>query len=116
MQKLQPKNEELYIAAGQAQQAMGNSEKALESYQQAIKVNGGEGTRAWDAYLKIGDLFRQMQDYGQALKALDAAVELAPEEAEPRIQRGAIHQATDNYDASEMVYSWCHELRVSHAD
>jgi len=38
LQKIQPKNDELFIAAGQAQQSMGNAEGALEEYQKAINV------------------------------------------------------------------------------
>ena len=38
LQKIQPKNDELFIAAGQAQQSMGNAEGALEEYQKAASV------------------------------------------------------------------------------
>ena len=38
LQKLQPKNHELFVAAGQAQQALGNAENALDEYQKAISA------------------------------------------------------------------------------
>jgi len=38
LQKMQPKNHELYVAAGQALQKTGNSEGALSQFQKAISV------------------------------------------------------------------------------
>jgi hypothetical protein len=38
LQKLQPKNHELYVAAGQAAQAFGNAQGALDEFSKALGV------------------------------------------------------------------------------
>lgn len=40
LQKMQPKNHELFVAAGQALQSMGKAEGALEEYKRALSVIG----------------------------------------------------------------------------
>jgi tetratricopeptide (TPR) repeat protein len=56
---------------------MGKYQEALDDYNMAIQVDGGKGPRAYEVYLKMGDVLKTAGDFSQALQAYDAAVQIA---------------------------------------
>ncbi len=56
---------------------MGKHQEALDDFNMAIQVDGGKGPRAYEVYLKMGDVLRSAGDFAQALQAYDAAVQIA---------------------------------------
>lgn len=102
LQKLQPKNHELYVAAGQAQYSMGKAESALEMYQKAIAViEPKDRKKQADPYEKIGELFKSLGDFAQAKTAFDSALEADPNKVSVLVLRGTMNQEHDAYQAAE---------------
>ena len=115
LQKIQPDNFELCIAAGQAQQSLGNSQAALDEYNKAAKVQGGKGPKAYEPYFKMGELLNQVGDKVQAISAYQEALRLSPKEVQVLIARGNLHQASDGYFQAEEDFALAVKLAPDNA-
>jgi tetratricopeptide (TPR) repeat protein len=93
LQKIQPDNFELFIASGQALQSMGKAQQALDEYNKAVSLQGGQGPRAWEPYYRMAELLNQAGDKVQAFGAYKHALNLAPGETQLYISRGQLYQA-----------------------
>ena len=112
MQGITPNNHELYIAAGQVLQKMGKAEDALQEYLKAIEVlkpgkedrgpvQGDSKKKMAEPYEKIGELFKSIGDYAQALTAFDTALEKDPTRVSTLLMRGTLAQEHEAYQKAE---------------
>ncbi|KAJ1495579.1 glycosyl transferase family 41-domain-containing protein [Baffinella frigidus] len=115
LQKIQPDNFELFIAAGQSQQSLGNAQAALEQYNMAATAQGGKGPRAYEPYSRMGDLLNQFGDKVQALDAYKEALRLSPKEVQVLISRGNLHQSSDGYFEAERDFAQAVKLEPGNA-
>jgi tetratricopeptide (TPR) repeat protein len=57
-------------------QYMGKYQEALDEYNIAVQLDGGKGPRAYEVYVKMGEVLQAAGDLAQALQAYDAAVSI----------------------------------------
>ncbi|MEM9265204.1 MAG: tetratricopeptide repeat protein [Cyanobacteria bacterium P01_F01_bin.13] len=77
MSDLSPDLSIVYHNSGNAYEALGDAENAIESYSQAIRLN----PRYIDAYTAQGLLYIKLQNYTQAIKHMSHVIQLQQENA-----------------------------------
>jgi tetratricopeptide (TPR) repeat protein len=81
-----PQNDGAYVNRGIAYRRLGDIDRAIRDYDQAIRVN----PRAADAFNNRGNAFRARQEHERAMRDYDEAIRLDPHYAHALNNRGII--------------------------
>jgi tetratricopeptide (TPR) repeat protein len=84
---LDPNNDGAYVNRGIAYRRIGDYERALSDYGQAIHLN----PTAADAFNNRGNAYRDLRDFDKAVRDYDEAIRLNPEYAHAYNNRGVVY-------------------------
>ena len=118
-----PQNDGAYVNRGIAYRRLGEIERAIRDYDQAIRVN----PRAADAFNNRGNAFRAHDEHERAVRDYDEAIRLDPHYAHALNNRGIIflelgdaNRAIEDFDraiAEDGTYANAFRNRgIAHAD
>jgi tetratricopeptide (TPR) repeat protein len=97
---LDPSIPGLETMAGQARDALGDTEAALPAFQAALREN----PRDFTANLYLGTMRMKQRDFASARPMLELAVELQPASAQARLELAKLNGMTGNYaEAAKML-------------
>ena len=85
---LQPGSYDLRLDLGRAWQALGETQKAEQEYQQALSLDPGQRR----AYLLLIELYRSKGDYARAIPLARRLAEQLPDDADVRSQLDALYK------------------------
>jgi tetratricopeptide (TPR) repeat protein len=83
---LDPRNDGAFVNRGIAHRRVGDLERAVRDYDEAIRLN----PRAADAFNNRGNAFRDLDDFARAIRDYDEAIRLNPGYAQAYSNRGII--------------------------
>ena len=87
--ELEPSNESSYLELAKAYMLSGNEEHAIETYQLATKRNP---EKLWPL-LRLANLYTDLEEYQNALKQFQKALELAPGNEKIQMSISKIHES-----------------------
>lgn len=109
---LNPKVVEDYIKRGNAYSYIGEHDKAIADYDQAIKLKPNYAK----AYYNRGNAYRDKVDFDKAIADYTKAIELKPDYTEAYYNRGKLYDATDACNKAIEDFSAVIKLDPEHAD
>ncbi len=109
---LNPKVVEDYIKRGNAYSSIGEHDKAIADYDQAIKLKPNYAK----AYYNRGNAYRDKVDFDKAIADYTKAIELKPDYAEAYYNRGKLYDEAEAYDKAIEDFSAVIKLDPEHAD
>jgi len=93
-----PRDDDLWVALGDAHRGAGEFEPAMKSYEQAIRLNYG----AYEPHMKLGTLLMENGKTGRALTEFEVAVKYSDRDAMARYNYGlALYEMGRKSDALE---------------
>lgn len=92
---------EVWIQAGEAQNALGDVDEALASYQEAISLEPNYAK----AYADIGNIYVYQEEYERALEYLDIAVDKVSDDSDIYYNRGLAQFRLENYTEAHDDFS-----------
>lgn len=107
-----PKIVENYIKRGNAYNYIGEHDKAITDYDQAIKLKPNYAK----AYYNRGNAYRDKVDFDQAIADYTKAIELKPDYVEAYYNRGKLYHEINAYDKAIEDFSAVIKLEPEHAD
>lgn len=90
----EPNESILHDALGDAYWLRGENERAEHEWQQALRINPGF-VRPLNA---LGALYARQRRFDEALRYLDRAIALTPNDADAHMNRGAVYAETGQFD------------------
>ncbi len=109
---LNPKVVEDYIKRGNAYSYIGEHDKAIADYDQAIKLK----PHCAKAYYNRGNAYQDKVDFDKAIADYTKAIELKPDYTEAYYNRGKLYDATDACNKAIEDFSAVIKLDPEHAD
>ncbi|MYE88103.1 tetratricopeptide repeat protein, partial [Candidatus Poribacteria bacterium] len=109
---LNPKMVEDYIKRGNAYSYIGEHDKAMADYDQAIKLKPNYAK----AYYNRGNAYRDKVDFDQAIADYTKAIELKPDYVEAYYNRGKLYVERYAYDKAIEDFSAVIKLDPEHAE
>ncbi len=109
---LNPKVVENYIKRGNAYSYIGEHDKAIADYDQAIKLKPHYAK----AYYNRGNAYRDKVDFDKAIADYTKAIELKPDYAEAYYNRGKLYDEAETYDEAIKDFSAVIKLESEYAD
>jgi hypothetical protein len=91
-----------WLSRGDFLANLGRREEAIAAYQAALR----HGDVAFDALMRIGMAYGALGRIEPALQAFGLAIELNPDAAQPRYQRGLLRLANHDFAAGWDDYEW----------
>ena len=107
-----PKIVEDYIKRGNAYSYIGEHDKAIADYDQAIKLKPNYAK----AYYHRGNAYRDKIEFDQAIADYTKAIELKPDYVEAYYNRGKLYVEAGAYDKAVEDFSTVIKLDPEHAD
>ena len=107
-----PNNAGVYNNRGNLLQMLGRFDEAMDSYDEAIRLNPYYA----DVYNNRGAIFQKARRYGDALANYDKALTLRPDYAEAHNSRGAALQAMKHYDVALASFDTAIALKPGYAE
>ena len=107
-----PKIVEDYISRGNAYSYIGEYDKAIADYSEAIKLK----TNYAKAYYNRGNAYRDKVDFDKAISDYTIAIELNPDYAEVYYNRGKLYDEAGEYNKAIDDFSTVIKLEPEHVD
>ena len=107
-----PKIVEDYIKRGNAYNYIGEHDKAIADYDQAIKLKPNYAK----AYYNRGNAYRDKVDFDRAIADYTKAIELNPDYVDAHYNRGKLYVERDAYNKAVEDFSTVIKLDPEHAD
>lgn len=104
---LSPKTADVLNERAQIYTAMGDTEKAQDTYSQSLAVDNEYAK----TYLAQGQLYTLLEEWDEAAEAYEKATELSPRSADAYSNLGYIYSKSGNLDAARTAYLKAVELR-----
>jgi tetratricopeptide (TPR) repeat protein len=101
---LDPQNDGAFVNRGIAYRRIGDVERAIRDYDEAIRLN----PRAADAFNNRGNAFRARNDFARAIRDYDEAIRLDPHYAHAFNNRGIIF--LERGDADRAIADFDHAI------
>jgi tetratricopeptide (TPR) repeat protein len=95
-----PNNPRAFYNWGRTLEAAGRPEKAIEAYEQSIRLN----PRYASAYYNLGNVLNELERYGDSIKALRAALRLDPDHVKARASLGVALAKLGRLDEAIAAY------------
>jgi tetratricopeptide (TPR) repeat protein len=109
---LDPENKQAFFQTGNAYEELRDFAKAADAYERFLKLNP---ENAWTGYLRLGNCRMELQQYEQAVAALQEAQKAQPKDLKVNYSLAMAYRKAGQYEQAEAVLKSLAELNPQDA-